>query len=171
MLFASPLLVVKEKQRLDKTAIKEYEEAHPNGAPNALAETDKADKSSPRLFLVKDSGHHAGFAPWVVKNRRDVFASDIARFLEESQDNRFSKVSYTSFDVPPYTGRDKEEYIRRGVMKVNGGTFMLDTTLNSGLLRAVQECGYMPAVIMTYFTFWWDRRDQDKKALEDVYAM
>ncbi len=73
--------------------------------------------------------------------------------------------------MPPYDEQDRHEYIRKDVMKVNCGTFLIDTTLNSGLLRAVQECGFMPAVIMTYFAFWRDGKDQDKKALDDVYAM
>ncbi len=60
--------------------------------------------------------------------------------------------------------------IRAGIMKVNSHTLLVDMTLNSGLLQAVQECEYKPAVIMTYFTFWRDGKDQDKEALAKVYA-
>lgn len=185
LLFASPPLVVREKHRLSESAIKAVEEEETRAKAarealdkenEALAEENKTpdnDKKIPSYHLlpVKDSDHHARYGPWLIKDRRDNFASDIARFLSKNPDNRSSNVLQASFDVPPYAGHDKEEYIRKGVMKVNSSTFLFDTTLNSGLLQAVQECGFMPAVIMTYFTFWRDGRDQDQNALDNVYAM
>ncbi|KAK3900218.1 hypothetical protein C8A05DRAFT_17440 [Staphylotrichum tortipilum] len=118
------------------------------------------------LLPVYANDHRASRAPGIVTHRRNVFVADLAMFLGKMQESRHKGVSHTSFDTPSAD----DEYISKGVMKVDRHTFLLDTSLNGGILRAVQEAGHRPAVIMTYFTFWPDGRDQDEKALANVYA-
>lgn len=104
------------------------------------------------------------------RNRR-LFALDVARFLAEAQGAREGAVPHATYVVPPPAAAaadDDDTYVVEGIMKLDRGSFVLDTTMNGGVARAICEAGVRPGVVMREFAFWRDGVDEDGEALRKV---
>jgi hypothetical protein len=99
--------------------------------------------------------------PYRIEERRESFLQDLGRFLGQAQGNR-NPVPHTTYQTP---SRD-DKYIEDGIMKIDGRTLVVDTTLNNSILQTIQEAGFKPGVIIKEFTFWHDGADQDAEALQ-----
>ncbi|KAH6623117.1 hypothetical protein F5144DRAFT_353606 [Chaetomium tenue] len=96
-----------------------------------------------------------------VKEKRGYFLDDVAYFLSKAQ--RKGKIEHTTYVLPlKITGN--HECIS-AILGIDEHSFLIDTTLNSSFLQAVQEADLKPAVIMKEFMFWKDGADQDAEAL------
>jgi hypothetical protein len=102
--------------------------------------------------------------PYKIEDRRELFLGDLARFLAGMQGRSGGGIPHATYEMPPKEDRAIEE----GIMKVDGRTFVFDTTLNNSVLQALQEADFNPAVIMKEFGFWHDGADEDAEALERV---
>ncbi|KAG7284996.1 hypothetical protein NEMBOFW57_009614 [Staphylotrichum longicolle] len=101
------------------------------------------------------------------RNRR-LFALDVARFLAEAQGAREGAVPHATYVVPLAHTHDDDAYVVEGIMKLDRGSFVLDTTMNGGVARAICEAGVRPGVVMREFAFWRDGVDEDGEALRKV---
>lgn len=101
--------------------------------------------------------------PLRVENRRQLFVEDLARFLREMQGQR-GEVPHATFVLP----QRGDDYIDKGILKIDTHTFVLDTTLNSTILQLIMEAELKPAVIMKQLTFWRDGADADAENAKDV---
>ncbi len=97
--------------------------------------------------------------PLRLEVRRKLFVTDLARFLAGMQ-KKSEPLPETTYEVPDA----KERYLEEGIMKLDGGSFVYDTTLNGSVLRVMQEADVRPAVIMKELVFWRDGADQDAEA-------
>ncbi|KAK4166899.1 hypothetical protein QBC43DRAFT_204815 [Cladorrhinum sp. PSN259] len=61
-------------------------------------------------------------------------------------------------DVPAV---DSVAFLEEGFMSINSRSLVYDTTLNSTLLKLMQEVDLRPAVIIKQFTFWRDGDDDE----------
>ncbi|KAK4101169.1 hypothetical protein N658DRAFT_507136 [Parathielavia hyrcaniae] len=102
--------------------------------------------------------------PYRIDERRELFLADLGRFLAQAQGSR-SAVPHSTYRTP---SKEDIRYIEDGIMKIDGRTLVVDTTLNNSLLQSIQEADYRPGVIIKEFTFWRDGADQDAEALAKV---
>lgn len=97
------------------------------------------------------------------RDKKRYFFDDVAWFLGKAQ--RKGKIEHTTYELPlKITGN--HECIS-AILDIDEHTFLVDTTLNSSFLQAIQEADLKPAVIMKEFMFWEDGDDQDDEALNN----
>jgi hypothetical protein len=99
-----------------------------------------------------------------VKEKRGYFLGDVAWFLGKAQ--RKGKIEHTTYELPQKIPVN-DQYVS-AILGIDEHTFLVDTTLNSSFLQAIQEADLKPAVIMKEFTFWKEGADQDVEALKKV---
>ena len=105
--------------------------------------------------------------PLRLEVRRNLFVADLARFLALMQkrsiipgDGAPEPLPLVTYAVPDA----RERYLEEGILKLEGGSFVYDTTLNGSVLRVIREADVRPAVIMKELVFWRDGADQDAEA-------
>lgn len=99
-----------------------------------------------------------------VKVKRGYFLGDVALYLQKAQ--RKGKIQDTTYELPQKIPGGHE--CLGAILGIDEHTFLVDTTLNSSFLQAIQEANLKPAVIMKEFMFWRDGADQDVEALKKV---
>lgn len=112
-----------------------------------------------------------------IRDQRQYFVEDLAKFLKEMKGSH-GKLPHEIHEIPLplkpdayYTERGKEppkedDYINKGILTINKGTLVVDTTFNNTILELIQESGRKPGIIIKEFTFWRDGDDEDVESLK-----
>ncbi|KAK4466134.1 hypothetical protein QBC42DRAFT_167477 [Cladorrhinum samala] len=101
-----------------------------------------------------------------LQHRRRYFVHDLARYLLPKQSNT-KEIKNVEYLIPaplPKNAQERARYnpdafLEEGFLNINSRTLVFDTTLNSTLLKLMQEVDLKPGVIIKQFTFWRDGDD------------